>query len=229
MNTRCFALVLSSVIVLAILISLTGADREKVIADDKTEVAKLRAELAELTESFSKFEKAEKDRVAAISHLSRTSPPVGTVVAFAGDWLPKRGKGPAWTEAELGWALCDGRPMAGDEYAELRAVLGKGTLPDYRNYFLRGKDPTRLVGSVQSDSTKMPTIPFVAGKQTAQPSYKEAFAAQEFVFKTGPDQSASLLRVRNTPVTGDHSHTITGGDTETRPINVAVHWIIKFK
>jgi hypothetical protein len=29
---------------------------------------------------------------------------------------------------------------------------------------------------------------------------------------------------------GVHSHTIgRGGDRETRPVNVAVHWIIKFK
>jgi hypothetical protein len=28
---------------------------------------------------------------------------------------------------------------------------------------------------------------------------------------------------------GEHTHEITGGDAETRPMNIAVYWIIKFK
>lgn len=91
------------------------------------------------------------------SHLSRTNPPVGTVVAFAGQWLPKRVKGPVWTEVELGWLLCNGRnwdvvqkslqkeldELHIDAHAdqlllELRAVLGNDSLPDYQGRVLVG-------------------------------------------------------------------------------------------
>src|SRR5262249_26670965 len=40
-----------------------------------------------------------------VSWLSRTSPPVGAVVAFAGEWPPKKRDNGKWTEEELGWAL----------------------------------------------------------------------------------------------------------------------------
>jgi hypothetical protein len=101
----------------------------------------------------------------ALEHLRRTSPPIGSVQAFAGEWPPRRTDGKAWTEFEIGWLLCDGRKLGDVETAlrreaetfrkrvpadgmltVLRAVLtprnGKApeTLPDYRGVFLRGWD-----------------------------------------------------------------------------------------
>jgi hypothetical protein len=72
--------------------------------------------------------------------LSRTSPPVGSVVAYAGAWPPKKGEGGLWTEDELGWILCDGRDITPPQFAELRTALGAANAPDYRGYFLRGLD-----------------------------------------------------------------------------------------
>jgi hypothetical protein len=170
LNARGAVITLSSVVGLfAVVLLLSGADRPGKAAQDKdAEAAQLRAELKELKGSFEKFQKADKDRDHAVSWLSRTSPPVGSVEAFAGDWPPRKADRTTWTELDIGWLRCDGRKLADLEaelhkelekhgkkapaegaLAELWAVLprlpgGKPaeTLPDYRGLFLRGIDPT---------------------------------------------------------------------------------------
>jgi microcystin-dependent protein len=108
-------------------------------ADSLTDaVAKLQSRCGEL-------EKRAENSEQQVSWLSRTSPPVGTVTAFAGEWPPAKGEGGRWSEEELGWLLCDGRPwddksinrISRDALKELRAVLGEpGTLPDYQGRVL---------------------------------------------------------------------------------------------
>jgi Phage Tail Collar Domain len=91
---------------------------------DKAE-KELRQELDELKKSFQAFKENADRQAQDISRLSRTSPPVGAVVAFTGEWLPPKAKGERWTEAELGWMLCDGRALAADhEYNSLFAAIG---------------------------------------------------------------------------------------------------------
>jgi hypothetical protein len=34
---------------------------------------------------------------------------------------------------------------------------------------------------------------------------------------------------KTTDLAGDHDRTVSGGDIETRPVNVYVHWIIRFR
>lgn len=53
--------------------------------------------------------------------------PIGTVIAFAGNGSPSN---------DETWLLCNGQSCAG--YPKLVSVLGKSTLPDYRNRFLEG-------------------------------------------------------------------------------------------
>ena len=53
--------------------------------------------------------------------------PIGTVIAFAGNGSPSD---------DGTWLLCNGQSCAG--YPKLVSVLGKSTLPDYRNRFLEG-------------------------------------------------------------------------------------------
>jgi len=62
------------------------------------------------------------------------------------------------------------------------------------------------------DLTAMPNIPF-------QAEFKES----------STDDGDSIDFIDTTPVgNGDHSHTVNGGgDNETRPKNIAVHYIIK--
>src|SRR4051812_25432554 len=56
---------------------------------------------------------------AAVNESADRVVPVGTVVAFAGDWPPKKAddKTP-WEEADLGWMACDGRALRKADYVE---------------------------------------------------------------------------------------------------------------
>ena len=142
----------------------------------------LAKEIADLTDRIRALEAGRQIQEESISWLSRTSPPVGTVVAFIGPWEPTDSKGKKWSEIELGWLLCDGRDMqpegkAGYEiYDELVKVLGKTKLPDLRGCFLRGidasidgtttsgrdKDGVRPVGAEQDWATGLPKAQFNA-------------------------------------------------------------------
>jgi hypothetical protein len=38
-----------------------------------------------------------------------------------------------------------------------------------------------------------------------------------------------LIGIRGMPVSGQHNHTVSGGDPETRPRNMPVHYLIKVR
>ncbi|MCS7304160.1 MAG: tail fiber protein [Thermoguttaceae bacterium] len=72
---------------------------------------------------------AQQGLLNALVRLELTSPPIGTVMAFAGPWPPKKPDGTQWTEQELGWLLCDGRALPipkgeADPYWTLFHVIG---------------------------------------------------------------------------------------------------------
>jgi hypothetical protein len=128
-----------------------------------------------------------------LRYLEGSRPPVGTVMAFAGTWPPKKLEGGAWTERELGWLRCDGRTFAAlrkdsgfgpQELDELQVALEQDGLPDYSGYFLRGvagdasvnpdaaarTDPAKPgtvtgdhAGSVQGWATARPKVSFQTG------------------------------------------------------------------
>jgi hypothetical protein len=180
-----------------------------------------------------------------IDNLKRYNPPVGSVSAYSGEWPPTDARGVVQDEAKIGWILCDGRNLDKDEYAELRRVLKQATAPDYRGYFLRGsdagskRDPERHVGTTQDWATGMPKKKF--GTNTV-PDHTHDLSLSVRQNDGDNDKAGSEVTVHNkfwsqqtsakgnwVKPSGSHSHQIDGGDIETRPINVAVHWIIKFK
>ena len=62
------------------------------------------------------------------------------------------------------YLLCDGSSYNTTTYSALFAVLGTNTLPDFRGYFPRGYDPTKLrdpdtrsILSTQTDAIKTHT------------------------------------------------------------------------
>lgn len=176
--------------------------------------------------------------------------PTGTVVAFAGrpDRVPA-----GWLLCD-GRSLS--REMYPGLFNAIgTAHGGDGTmfnLPDYRGRFLRGvdngvgRDPDRAsraaansggnsgdsVGSVQGVATAAPSNPFVtnvAGAHSHQPR-STAGTQPGPTFTSYSDVQLTNTNVRDIPtnVAGDHSHTVgSGGDRETRPVNAAVHYIIK--
>jgi hypothetical protein len=211
----------------------------------------------------------------ALQHLRLTSPPIGSVQAFAGDWPPRKPDG-FWTELDIGWLLCDGRKLD-DVQKKLHEELEKQkkkipedgvlaslykvlpqqgekpaeTLPNYCGMFLRGVDlrrdgtttgndkldeenRLRVVGSVQQCATKLPQKKFtavIAGK------HKHALQLEMHASRNPNGKCANtvasgdpkLVQPHDIEETGNHTHNIEGGDKETRPINIAVNYIIKFQ
>lgn len=128
-------------------------------------------------------------------------------------------------------------------------------LPDYRGRFLRGvdrgaqRDPdstTRVadrfggnqgdtVGSVQLYATGLPENPLLASSSGSEHSHSYAdnsgwscagtpANADSTCGESGNREDATRVTI----VSGAHSHSVTGGDAETRPENVNVNWIIKY-
>ena len=197
-----------------------------------------------------------------VHRLQEFNPPVGTVMAYLGQWPPYKtrdGK-QRWTEGELGWMLCDGRELDASQYEELFIAL-QGTarapakkknhfrLPDLQGMFLRGidrratqpadPDGKRQVGSKQEWATGRPRAGF---KTNVVGSFDPANGAYKYLLKkdgkrtaTGFDDNdtggrePNLFEVKRVRIVPAHDHTVIGGDKETRPVNIAVHWIIKFR
>jgi microcystin-dependent protein len=202
----------------------------------------------------------------ALKLLADFNPPVGTIIAYAGEWPPTGDVGmpldAKTVEARLGWFLCDGRALKSGEFKELfRAVgqrYGKGSadelatdfnLPDCRGLFFRGvdeggerdKDPrmepsdwktpaAQAFGSVQDYATARPRHPF---KTDQHPGHSHGLTGRnnkgEFA-NVGGNGSGSEPLDYKTAVDGRHEHSITeGGDSETRPRNIAMYWVIKVR
>jgi len=128
-------------------------------------------------------------------------------------------------------------------------------LPDYRGRFLRGQDQgtgrdpdagTRTamnsggnvgdaIGSLEGNATTMPANPFVTTVSGAH-THKYLRPLHAGGDQTGSngtnwvivaDQYGTTGQPEGTP-DGAHSHGIIGGDAETRPVNAAVNFIIKY-
>ena len=173
--------------------------------------------------------------------------PPGSVSAYMGTNAPT-----GWLLCD-GSAV--GRTSHAALFAAIGTSSGSGdgtttfNLPDLRGMFLRGvsqgttRDPDRdlrtssnpggnsgnAVGSVQADATKLPSVPFVASSSGNH--------THTFTMRTdGSDTAAQPERgsgtasgTATTSQDGAHTHTISsGGDNETRPRNVFVHYIIKY-
>jgi len=205
--------------------------------------------------------------------VTNDSPPIGTIMAFAGEW-PEDNDGKAMVSLK-GWFLCEGQSLGQSEFRELFKVIGVlyGTspkdksflLPDLKGVFLRGVDlekkvdvdsathrfafPVNLpktepdkreirtgVGSWQDDATSLPNVGLSTAEDGAhnhidgvfdrllvRDGKRTATGGADDDGNTEPNlyQSGTLLPA------GGHVHAITGGDIESRPVNVAVYWIIK--
>ena len=146
------------------------------------------------------------------------------------------------------WKPADGRKIsAKSKYATL---TGNTTLPDLRGLFLRGlnqfdpakgprldkyKDPDgtrRKTGNLQEDATSLPKNkknPFQGNALSAGDHSHIYFKARREGGRAGSDDRASS-EASSTGSSGSHSHTVlitAGGDSETRPVNIAVVYYIK--
>jgi microcystin-dependent protein len=158
----------------------------------------------------------------------------GTVTSFAGDAENEE------IRAQLviqGWMLCDGSVIDTNKYARLYALIGtsynpeqKGCrLPDLRGMFVTGPVGSRPVGSLHPYTTGLPTTPFTTSTNGSHqhnvPNLPTGKHTSYIV--AGPDMAVWNDGGANTTTDGTHSHTIAGGDAESRPVNIALDFLIK--
>jgi microcystin-dependent protein len=156
---------------------------------------------------------------------SGLSAPTGAVVAFAGATPP------------TGWLLCDGSAVSRTTYVGLFGVIGTawGTgdgstsfnLPDMRGRFLRGVD--NGTGRDPDGATRTATNGGNAGDQVGS-NEGDAFRSHAHSFLEQPAVSGvgGIASGGNFWGNGSATTTANAGGTETRPVNVNVHWIIRY-
>lgn len=136
--------------------------------------------------------------------------PVGTIVAYGGNA----------TALPPGWLFCDGTQFDQARFPDLYAALGNSNrVPDLRGYFLRGLDTS---GSVDPDGS---------GRKLLT-SQKSAFQTHNHVTSISPlhwpdDRGPNyVLGSQTTNTLTSQTSSDAGEAKETRPTNVAVHYLI---
>ena len=167
--------------------------------------------------------------------------PTGSVLAFSGPTAPK------------GYLVCDGSAVSRTTYATLFAMIGTahGTgdgsttfnLPDYRGRFLRGvsgnsaNDPNKatrvamntggnagnLVGTVQAQATAKNGL-YDNGHAHSTVNTNQSGTAGG-IYTSGTNVSTPQAAAYNT---NSGSSDIRSTDSETRPLNAYVNYIVKY-
>ena len=162
---------------------------------------------------------------------------VGTVIAFGGITPPS------------GYLMCDGGSYDNTgKYTRLFNKIGYShggsgsnfNAPDTRDKFIRGAHAGgRVPGQAEGDSTKLPNAGLSGSASGGghQHHYFDSGVAVDTgnQLSNGSDRNV-IYPSDNTRTTnvddgaGAHSHSVSvsGGDAETRPANVAEHYIIKY-
>ena len=141
-----------------------------------------------------------------------------------------------------GWMLCDGRYLTVAAYPELHAVLGSlygetGSgaswsfrIPDYRGLFLRGYD----AGAGTDPDAANRTAP-TGGSVDNVVGSLQCDALQDHTHSYDITQPAAVSQTGQAAGTSTTSKTTSSPNspartaTETRPKNIAVNYIIKFR
>ena len=169
--------------------------------------------------------------------------PIGSIVTY-----------PSLTPPE-GYLLCDGSTFEATLYPELNVLLGGNTLPDLRMQFIRGTDNQAKLNGFphHQDTTRRPRAPFQTNQAGNHYHSIGAFdqeaadIVQQYHNHTGANPSPQIAHMflREDPYSGsqaegstiekemavtsdgNHTHTISGGDTETRPKTYTVNFYMK--
>lgn len=169
--------------------------------------------------------------------------PIGTIMPLAADVTE-----PAIAAAlnAEGWLPCTGLSVKKSDYRSLFDVIlyqfgGEGedfTLPDMRGLFPRGAQeedstgPGAVIGAVQENMTRLPDHPFglqEAGEH-AHTLVNLPTASRYTYYTAGHSTAAWRDDAPTINGAGTHAHAINvGGDKETRPVNVYVDFVIKYK
>ena len=172
------------------------------------------------------------DEVAGIPAATDLTP-AGTVIYTARSTAP------------TGYLKANGDAVSRTTYSTLFSAIGTTygagdgsttfNLPDLRGEFVRGLDDgrgvdtSRTLGSSQGDATALPNTAFT----TSNPGNHQHTVSDvqgpndNSAAGGGPVPAGGSAGTRTTSAAGSHTHTIGGGDAETRPRNVALLACIK--
>jgi microcystin-dependent protein len=166
-------------------------------------------------------------------------PPVGSIVPFAGD-SSDRDVEAALVEA--GWYPCDGsslrrhKPENKALFDVIGTTYGGDTLnfllPDGRGYFVIGAGGGQTAGANPPYTTRMPrTTPFATDTAPAHTHTLDGLPTDGHTIDVVMGWEQASLNQAKSPTSGvdDHTHKVSGGDSESRPINVYVDYIIRFQ
>lgn len=150
-----------------------------------------------------------------------STPPIGSIIAFFGATDP------------LGWVICDGSNRnntqgiynnlinlnIGVSIQDVLTNIYYYKPPDLRGMFLRG------TGTNQTNGLTTYTGPNIKSSQT------DVFKSHShtFTYNTVSRGSSASATVQSMD-TNAYSNTVTTsgtGDSETRPVNIGVNWILK--
>jgi hypothetical protein len=158
--------------------------------------------------------------------------PVGTIVASyldEAEFASAIGEDISWGFDKRKWILADGSTVRDTEFAR---ITSNKPVPDLRGIFLRGVADGREVGSKEEYSTALPTIPF-AGMTDEAGTHNHvggmALNTRGEKYNAG-GRDYQVAGAASTGNSGAHRHNVAiieGGDSETRPTNVAVFYYIK--
>lgn len=180
------------------------------------------------------------DWLIASDDVGASAPPVGTVMAFGGDITSFQTEMQLY---DLGWYPCDGSGLlkSAPENQALYAVIGetyggsslKFNVPDLRGYFVVGASPARAVGSRQPKSTTgKPVTPIITTTDGDHSHAIDNIPTETHVIDVvaGDDFAENNSNASPSSTDPGHTHTLAdGGDKESRPINVNVDYIIRYK
>lgn len=136
--------------------------------------------------------------------------PIGTVIAWPGTKNPSDGT----------WLECNGQSCAG--FSELVSVLGKSTVPDYRNRFLEGSStPGNVIEA---------GLPNIEGTIVLRMGNEGAFPTELFTFEQTGNRGykgGGYGVYGKVNFNASRSNSIYGNSTTVQPPAVTVKYLIK--
>lgn len=213
----------------------------------KKEMAALKAEMVALTNTVNTL--AQENEA-----LKEQAAPVGSIQAYAGDKIPD-----GWKFCDGAELDQSAYPKLFNAIGKAWGGSGtKFRLPDLRGRFLRGVSGTNNAdpdkdsrtslysggnkgnqhGTYQDDATSLPSEQFTGQTNTAG-EHKHNINGSALPEDTQINWTMDDSRVKGTKYdkyatnpAGNHSHSVTinsGGDSETRPANAYVYFIIRYE
>jgi microcystin-dependent protein len=194
-----------------------------------------------------------RQRLGSVPYSLRASDaangvPAGSIIPFGGTAVPD-----GWLLCD-GQSLSSTDPEYVELFNAIGTNWGGSggnfNVPDLRGYFLQGadsglgRDPNATgreacraggatgdaVGTCQGSATRMPRNPFGTAASGVHSHALQLYPAtwtqtgNPFSVRGAGPPNTSLA---NTTSAGSHTHPVTGGDLESRPLNASVNYIIK--